>query len=80
MARLKGDLHLYTVHVRTLMFIFGYVLLVVEPGFESLGMCASAMFLNYFVLYRVVGFVKLLFYFLYKTITLLWFSFQLLDT
>ena len=46
MARLKGDLHLYTVHVRTLMFIFGYVLLVVEPGFESLGMCASAMFLN----------------------------------
>ena len=63
-ARLKGDLHLYTVHVRTVMFIFGYVLLVVEPGFESLGMCASAMFLKHcFGLYRVVGFVKLLFYF-----------------
>ena len=32
------------------------------------------------VLYRVVGFRKLLFTLVYKIITLLWFSFQLLDT
>ena len=44
MARLKGGPSPVYGACSDSDVYFGYVLLVVEPGFESLGICASAMF------------------------------------